>query len=47
MEFSITVQTKIDDWQIIKEAEDTGWDAAWIPDTQMVWSDCYLSLIHI
>jgi len=44
MEFSITVQTKIDDWQIIKEAEDTGWDAAWIPDTQMVWSDCYATM---
>jgi alkanesulfonate monooxygenase SsuD/methylene tetrahydromethanopterin reductase-like flavin-dependent oxidoreductase (luciferase family) len=44
MQFSITVQTKIDDWQLIKEAEELGFDAAWVPDTQMVWSDCYATM---
>lgn len=44
MEFSLTVQTKIDDWQIAKDAEDLGYDAVWFPDTQMVWSDCYATM---
>ncbi len=41
MKFSAHVQTRIGDWQIIKELEDLGYDAAWVPDTQMQWSDCY------
>lgn len=44
MEFSITVATKIDDWQLIKYAEDLGYDCAWVPDSQMIWSDCYATL---
>jgi alkanesulfonate monooxygenase SsuD/methylene tetrahydromethanopterin reductase-like flavin-dependent oxidoreductase (luciferase family) len=44
MQFSITVATKIDDWQLIKYAEDLGYDGAWIPDSQMIWSDCYATL---
>ena len=44
MEFGICVATKIDDWQLIKEAEDLGYDRAWIPDSQMIWSDCYATL---
>jgi alkanesulfonate monooxygenase SsuD/methylene tetrahydromethanopterin reductase-like flavin-dependent oxidoreductase (luciferase family) len=44
MEFSITVATKIDDWQLIKYAEDLGYDRAWVPDSQMIWSDCYATL---
>src|SRR5438552_15000170 len=44
MEFGVMVATKIDDWQLIKYAEDLGYDRAWIPDSQMIWSDCYATL---
>ncbi len=44
MEFSLTVATKIDDWQLIKYAEELGYDRAWVPDSQMIWSDCYATL---
>ncbi len=44
MKFGICVATKIDDWQLIKEAEDLGYDCAWVPDSQMIWSDCYATL---
>jgi alkanesulfonate monooxygenase SsuD/methylene tetrahydromethanopterin reductase-like flavin-dependent oxidoreductase (luciferase family) len=36
--------TKIDDWQLIAEAENLGYDSAWVPDSQMIWSDCYATL---
>lgn len=44
MKISLTVQTKIDDWKIAKEAEDLGYDAVWFPDSQMIWSDCYATM---
>ncbi len=44
MKFSVTIQPKLDDWKIIKEAEDLGYDAAWVPDSQMIWSDCYATM---
>ena len=44
MEFSLTVATNIGDWQLIKEAEDLGYDRAWVPDSQMIWSDCYATM---
>ena len=44
MEFSVTVATKVDDWQLIKYAEDLGYGRAWVPDSQMIWSDCYATL---
>ena len=44
MEFGLTVATKIDDWQLIKYAEDLGYDRAWVPDSQMIWSDCYATM---
>jgi alkanesulfonate monooxygenase SsuD/methylene tetrahydromethanopterin reductase-like flavin-dependent oxidoreductase (luciferase family) len=44
MKFSLHVQTRITDWQFIKELEDLGYDAAWVPDTQMMWSDCYATM---
>lgn len=44
MKFSLHVQTRITDWQLIKELEDLGYDAAWVPDTQMMWSDCYATM---
>src|SRR5947208_15018859 len=44
MEFGVMVATKIDDWQLIQYAEEIGYDRAWIPDSQMIWSDCYATL---
>ena len=44
MQFGIFVATKIDDWQLIQYAEELGYDRAWIPDSQMIWSDCYATL---
>ena len=44
MKFGVSVSTKIDDWQLIKYAEDCGFDMAWIPDSQMIWSDCYATM---
>ena len=44
MQFGICVATKIDDWQLIKYAEDLGYGCAWVPDSQMIWSDCYATL---
>ena len=41
MQFGICMAPKIDDWQLIKYAEDLGFDNAWVPDSQMIWSDCY------
>ncbi len=44
MEFGVFVATKIDDWQLIQYAEALGYDRAWVPDSQMIWSDCYATL---
>ena len=41
MKFSTHVHTRIRDWRIIREIEEFGYDAVWVPDTQMQWSDCY------
>ena len=44
MEFSLHIQTRIKDWGIIKELELMGYDSVWVPDTQMMWSDCYSTM---
>jgi len=44
MQYSLHVSTRISDWKLIKELEDLGYDAAWVPDSQMIWSDCYATL---
>ncbi|MEM7542790.1 MAG: LLM class flavin-dependent oxidoreductase [Pseudomonadota bacterium] len=41
MDFGITIAPHIDRWDLIKHAEDLGFDRAWVPDSQMIWSDCY------
>ena len=41
MEFGICIATKIDDVGIVPYAENLGFKHAWIPDSQMIWSDCY------
>lgn len=44
MKFGATVATRIDDWELLKYAEDLGYDHGWVPDSQMIWSDCYAVL---
>jgi len=44
VKFGAMVATKIDDWQLIPFAESLGYDHAWVPDSQMIWSDCYATL---
>ncbi len=44
MKFGAMVATKIDDWKLLKEVEDLGYDHGWVPDSQMIWSDCYAVL---
>jgi alkanesulfonate monooxygenase SsuD/methylene tetrahydromethanopterin reductase-like flavin-dependent oxidoreductase (luciferase family) len=44
MKFGAMVATKIDDWQLIPFAESIGYDHAWVPDSQMIWSDCYATM---
>ena len=44
MRFGAMVATKIDDWQLLRYAEELGYDHGWVPDSQMIWSDCYAVL---
>lgn len=44
MKFGIMFDTHIDKWELIRYAEELGYDAAWVPDSQMIWSDCYATL---
>jgi alkanesulfonate monooxygenase SsuD/methylene tetrahydromethanopterin reductase-like flavin-dependent oxidoreductase (luciferase family) len=41
MEFGICFDTHIDKWDLIRYAEELGYERAWVPDSQMIWSDCY------
>ena len=44
MKFGICVATNINDWQLLVHAENEGYDHGWVPDSQMIWSDCYAVL---
>ncbi len=44
MKFGGIAATKIDDWQIFPYLEGLGYDSGWVPDSQMIWSDCYATL---
>ena len=44
MRFGITIAPHIDRWDLIQYAEGLGYDRAWVPDSQMIWSDCYALL---
>jgi alkanesulfonate monooxygenase SsuD/methylene tetrahydromethanopterin reductase-like flavin-dependent oxidoreductase (luciferase family) len=44
MEFGIGFDTHVDKWDLVRYAEELGYDRAWIPDSQMIWSDCYATL---
>jgi alkanesulfonate monooxygenase SsuD/methylene tetrahydromethanopterin reductase-like flavin-dependent oxidoreductase (luciferase family) len=42
MEFGICFDTHVSKWDLIRYAEELGYDRAWVPDSQMIWSDCYV-----
>ena len=44
MQFGAMIATKIDDWQILPYVESIGFQNGWVPDSQMIWSDCYAVL---
>ena len=44
MKFGAMVATRISDWELLKFAEEHGYDHGWVPDSQMIWSDCYAVL---
>ncbi len=44
MKFGGMVATKIDDWQMFPYLEELGYNAGWVPDSQMIWSDCYATM---
>jgi alkanesulfonate monooxygenase SsuD/methylene tetrahydromethanopterin reductase-like flavin-dependent oxidoreductase (luciferase family) len=44
MEFGICFDTHVDKWDLVRYAEELGFDRAWVPDSQMIWSDCYAVL---
>ena len=44
MKFGVCVATNINDWQLLVHAENEGFDHGWVPDSQMIWSDCYAVL---
>ena len=44
MKFAVTIDPNINRWDLIRYAEELGYDRAWVPDSQMIWSDCYATL---
>ena len=44
MQFGVLLPPKMDEWRVLIEAETLGYDSLWIPDSQMIWSDCYAAL---
>ena len=44
MEFGICIDTHVSKWDLVRYAEELGYDRAWVPDSQMIWSDCYATL---
>jgi len=44
MQFGIGVSTHINNWDIIRYAEELGYDRAWVGDSQMIWSDAYATM---
>jgi alkanesulfonate monooxygenase SsuD/methylene tetrahydromethanopterin reductase-like flavin-dependent oxidoreductase (luciferase family) len=44
MQFGMCVTTKLTDVDEVVEFENLGFDAVWVPDSQMIWGDCYAYL---
>ena len=44
MEFGIGFDTHVDKWDLARYGEELGYDRCWVPDSQMIWSNCYAVL---
>jgi len=44
VKFGMCVTTRLTDVDFAKTCEDLGFDALWVPDSQMIWADCYAYL---
>jgi alkanesulfonate monooxygenase SsuD/methylene tetrahydromethanopterin reductase-like flavin-dependent oxidoreductase (luciferase family) len=44
MQFAIMFDTHVDKWDLIRYAEELGYDRAYVPDSHLIWSDCYVTL---
>ena len=44
MKFGGMVTTRIDEWEILQFLEKLGYSSGLVPDSQMIWSDCYATL---
>lgn len=44
MKFGVLLPPKINEWRVALDAENLGYDRLWVPDSQMIWSDCYAVL---
>jgi len=44
MKFGAMVVPRAGDWQLFAELEQMGYDSAWVPDSQMIYSDTYAVL---
>ena len=44
MQFGVGISAHTTNWEIIRYAEELGYDRAWVGDSQMIWSDCYAVL---
>src|SRR6516164_8306617 len=41
MKFGAMVVPRASDWRLVVELEQMGYDSAWLPDSQMIYSDIY------
>jgi alkanesulfonate monooxygenase SsuD/methylene tetrahydromethanopterin reductase-like flavin-dependent oxidoreductase (luciferase family) len=41
MKFGAMIAPRVSDWRLAHEVEQLGYDAVWIADSHMLWSDCY------
>lgn len=44
MKFAVTIDPHVSRWDLVRYAEELAYDRAWVPDSQMIWSDCYATL---
>src|SRR5260370_25264956 len=44
MEFGIGIDTHVDKWDLARYGEELGYDCCWVPDSQILWSDCSATL---
>jgi alkanesulfonate monooxygenase SsuD/methylene tetrahydromethanopterin reductase-like flavin-dependent oxidoreductase (luciferase family) len=44
MQFGVFIDSHVDKWNVVRYAEELGYDRAYVPDSEMIWSDCYAVL---